>query len=70
MPLNAMLALVGGLTLENQIVLDPFCGSGTTGVACKLLGRKFVGIEREKTTAKKAKRRIALTKLDRRKSLF
>jgi len=28
-------------------VLDPFCGSATTGVACARLGRRFVGIERE-----------------------
>ena len=29
-------------------MLDPFCGSGTTGIAANLLGRRFVGIEREK----------------------
>ena len=31
-----------------KTVLDPFMGSGTTGVACANLGRSFVGIEREK----------------------
>ena len=34
-------------TDENQIVLDPFGGSGTTGVVCKLLNRKCISIEKE-----------------------
>lgn len=34
-------------TLEEQIVLDPFMGSGTTGIVRKKLNRKFIGMEKE-----------------------
>ena len=43
---------------ENEIVLDPFMGSGTTGVACINTNRKFVGIEIDDTYFETAKKRI------------
>lgn len=46
-PLSFITKLVGKASLEGETVLDPFMGSGTTGVACMGLGRKFVGIEIE-----------------------
>lgn len=44
-PLALMKRLVRFFSKEDDIVLDPFMGSGTTAVACKLLGRKYVGFE-------------------------
>ncbi len=43
---------------NGDTVLDPFCGSGTTGVAALLLGRRFVGIELNEDYAAMAERRI------------
>ena len=40
--------IIKASTIEGQIVLDPFMGSGTTGVVCKRLKRRFIGIEKEK----------------------
>jgi modification methylase len=39
-------------------VLDPFCGTGTTGAVARRLGRRFIGIEREETYAVAAQARI------------
>jgi len=44
-PLGLMKKLVERATLPGQTILDPFMGSGTTGVAAISLGRKFIGIE-------------------------
>ncbi len=44
-PLELLKRLIALCTLEGDLVLDPFCGSGTTGVACVLLGRNFIGID-------------------------
>jgi DNA modification methylase len=46
------------LTLENDIVLDPLMGSGTTGIAALNLKRKFIGIEKDHEKFLIAKRRI------------
>lgn len=48
-------------TKENDIVLDPFMGSGTTGTVAKKLKRKFVGIEKEKEYYILSKNRISNT---------
>jgi modification methylase len=42
----------------DDLVLDPFCGSGTTGAVAKRLGRRFIGLERDKNYAAAAERRI------------
>ena len=44
--------------IDSQTILDPFMGSGTTGVACVRMGRSFIGIERERTYFDIAVKRI------------
>lgn len=46
-PLDQVGHIVSQWVRPDSIALDPFMGSGTTGVACARLGRKFVGIEKE-----------------------
>ena len=43
----------------DDLVLDPFCGTGTTGAVAKRLGRRFIGFERENGYAQAAEERIA-----------
>lgn len=50
--------LIWKATLEGEIVLDPFMGSGTTGVCCANMGRSFVGIEIEEKYFEAACKRI------------
>lgn len=50
--------MVWRASLEGWTVLDPFMGSGTTGVACLSMGRKFIGIEMDPTYFDIAVRRI------------
>jgi len=57
-PVNLMKQLINILSEEEQLILDPFMGSGTTGVACKNLNRKFIGIELDEKYFKIAKKRI------------
>jgi site-specific DNA-methyltransferase (adenine-specific) len=57
-PIKLMSYLITLGSRENDIVLDPFMGSGSTGVACKILNHKFIGIEKEEQYMKIAQTRI------------
>ena len=57
-PVALMQHLVKLLSRENQMVLDPFMGSGSTGLACVTLHRKFSGFEIDKTYFNVAKKRL------------
>jgi len=61
-PEELLLRVVLSSTKPGDLVLDPFFGTGTTGVVCKKLGRKFIGIEKNPTYLKEAKKRILKVK--------
>jgi DNA modification methylase len=58
-PVELMRWLVRLVTPPGGHVIDPFLGSGTTGMACRFEGRRFTGIEREAQYVEIARRRIA-----------
>lgn len=58
--LEHLLWLITWMTNPGDLVLDPFAGSGTTGVACLRLGRRFIGIEKDPAFAAGARKRLHL----------
>ena len=53
-----MSALIELVTTPGQMVLDPFAGSGSTAVAAKTLGRRYLAVERDETNYNIAKKRL------------
>ena len=65
-PQSLLHRVLVGSTNPGDVVLDPFFGTGTTGAVAKMLGRDFIGIEREEAYRKVAEKRIAkVRKFDR-----
>ena len=63
-PKKLLYNIILSSTKPNDIVLDPFFGTGTTGAVAKELGRNFIGIEREPLYIKYAQERINKVKTD------
>ncbi|MBQ2174503.1 MAG: site-specific DNA-methyltransferase [Alphaproteobacteria bacterium] len=57
-PIELMKILIENSSKENDVVIDPFMGIGSTGVACRDSGRKFIGVELDEKYFEIAKRRI------------
>ena len=69
-PVALMKYLVRLVTPQQAHILDPFAGSGSTGMACRELGRRFTGIELDPDYCEIARRRIEATPTDPKEQLF
>jgi len=58
-PESLLHRVILGTTNPGDVVLDPFFGTGTTGAVAKMLGREFIGIEREQAYRDAAEKRLA-----------
>lgn len=63
-PIELMKVLIENSSNENDIVLEPFMGVGSTGIACNELNRRFIGIELDENYFNIAKERIEDTYLN------
>ncbi len=62
-PTQLLRSILTDYTTEGEVILDPFMGSGSTGVACVEVGREFIGIEREQNYFEIAQKRILKARL-------
>ena len=62
-PIELLKALIELSTVENQLVLDPFCGSGSTLLAAYELKRNYIGIDNNENYVEIAKKRLASSSL-------
>lgn len=62
-PIELLKRIILASTKEEDLVLDPFNGSGTTGIACAMLNRKYVGIDNVKEYLEITKRRYNSIKI-------
>ncbi|MCE5187508.1 MAG: site-specific DNA-methyltransferase [Planctomycetaceae bacterium] len=63
-PEKLLAKIILASTNEGDVVLDPFCGSGTTSVVAKKLGREFIGIEQDRTYCCMAEKRLQMADAD------
>jgi DNA modification methylase len=58
-PVGPFLNLVEAFSKSGEVVLDPLCGTGTTGVAALQLGRRFLGVDKDKAAVQLAVERLS-----------
>jgi site-specific DNA-methyltransferase (adenine-specific) len=62
-PVALLVYLIAHLSKPNDLILDPFCGSGTTCVAAKKLGRRYIGIDISEEYCEIARMRLKMQKM-------
>ena len=58
-PIRALTSLVRAFSQPNDVVLDPFCGSGSVPLAAKISGRRYIGVEVQQDYYEVAQKRLA-----------
>ena len=69
-PLALLAQIILASTQKDALILDPFAGSSTTGIASNVLGRRFIGIEQETEYLKLSQARYEDLQNDGRKEFF